>query len=53
VAAIAAVLIAVFPMRLRVSPPLTRIVGVAAVFWLAILLFGTLGDVLTRAWLRL
>ena len=52
-AAVAAALIAVFPMRLRVSPPLTRIVGVAALVWLAILLLGTLDDVLTRGWLRL
>ena len=53
VAAVAAVLIAVFPMRLRVSSPLTQIVGVAALVWLAILLFGTLDDVLTRGWLAL
>jgi cytochrome c oxidase subunit 3 len=51
-AAVGAVLIAVFPMRLRVSPPLTRIVGVAALVWLALLLLGTLDDVLTRGWLR-
>jgi cytochrome c oxidase subunit III len=53
VAAVAAVLIAAFPMRLRLSPPLTRIVGLAALVWLAILLLGTLDDVLTRGWLRL
>jgi cytochrome c oxidase subunit 4 len=52
IAAVQAVLIAVFLMRLRVSPPLTQIVGVAALVWLAILLLGTLDDVLTRAWLR-
>jgi caa(3)-type oxidase subunit IV len=51
-AAIVAVLIATFLMRLRVSPPLTQVVAVAALVWLAILLFGTLGDVVTRGWLR-
>jgi cytochrome c oxidase subunit 3 len=51
-AAVGAILIAVFPMRLRISPPLTRIVGVAALVWLAILLLGTLDDILTRGWLR-
>jgi cytochrome c oxidase subunit III len=50
-AGIGAVLIATFLMRLRVSPPLTQLVAVAALFWLGILLFGTLGDVLTRGWL--
>jgi caa(3)-type oxidase subunit IV len=50
---VAAVLIAVFPMRLRVSSPLTQIVGLAALVWLAILLFGTMDDILTRGWLAL
>jgi caa(3)-type oxidase subunit IV len=53
VASVQAVLIAVFLMHLRISPPLTQIVGVAALVWLAILLLGTLDDVLTRGWLRL
>lgn len=53
IAGIQAILIATFLMRLRLSPPLTQIVGVAALVWLAILLLGTLDDVLTRAWLRL
>jgi caa(3)-type oxidase subunit IV len=53
IAGMQTVLIATFLMRLRLSPPLTRIVGVAALVWLAILLLGTLDDVLTRAWLRL
>lgn len=51
-AAVAAVLLAAFPMRLRLSPPLTQIVALAGLVWLAILLLGTLDDVLTRGWLR-
>ena len=52
IAAAQAALVAIFLMHLRVSPPLTQLVGVAALVWLAILLLGTLDDVLTRSWLR-
>ena len=52
IASVQALLIALFLMHLRFSPPLTQIVGLAALVWLAILLLGTLDDVLTRAWLR-
>jgi cytochrome c oxidase subunit 4 len=42
---------AVFFMHLRWSPPVTRLVAVAALLWLGILMVGTLDDVLTRGWL--
>ena len=51
IAAAKAVLIAVFFMHLRGSPPVTRLVGIAALVWLSILIVGTLDDVLTRGWL--
>ena len=38
-------------MRLMRSPHRTMIVAGAGVFWLAILIVLTLGDVLTRGWL--
>jgi cytochrome c oxidase subunit IV len=41
----------VFFMHLRWSPPVTRLVAVAALLWLGILMVGTLDDVLTRGWL--
>ena len=51
IAAAEAVIMAVVFMRLRWSPPMTRLVSVAGLFWLAILMVGTLDDVLTRGWL--
>jgi cytochrome c oxidase subunit IV len=51
IAAAKAVLIALFFMHLRWSPAITRVVGLAALLWLAILMVGTLDDVLTRGWL--
>ena len=51
IAATKALLIALFFMHLRVSPGMTRLVGLAALLWLSILLVGTLDDVLTRSWL--
>jgi caa(3)-type oxidase subunit IV len=45
-----AIMGAVF-MRLHASPAITRLVAVAGLFWLGILLSGTLDDVLTRGWL--
>jgi cytochrome c oxidase subunit IV len=44
-------LIALFFMHLRASAGTTRIVALAALLWLAILIVGTLDDVLTRGWL--
>ena len=38
-------------MHLRWSQPITRLVGAAALLWLAILMVGTLDDILTRGWL--
>jgi cytochrome c oxidase subunit 4 len=51
IAAVQAVLIAMFLMHLRWSPALVRIIALAALLWLAILIVGTLDDVLTRGWL--
>jgi cytochrome c oxidase subunit 4 len=51
VAAIQAVLIGQYLMHLRWSPPVIRLVALAGVLWLAILLAGTLDDLLTRGWL--
>lgn len=51
IAAVEAVIMAVVFMRLRLSPPMTRLVSIAALLWLAILMVGTLDDVLTRGWL--
>lgn len=51
IAAAEAVIMAVVFMRLRWSPAMTRLVGVAALLWLGILMVGTLDDILTRGWL--
>jgi cytochrome c oxidase subunit 4 len=51
IAAVKAMLIVLFFMELKFSSPLVRIVGLAAILWLAILMVGTLDDVLTRDWL--
>ena len=51
IATLQAILVAVFFMHLRVSGGLPRLVGLAALGWLAILIAGTLDDLLTRAWL--
>jgi cytochrome c oxidase subunit 4 len=51
IAALKVLLIGLFFMHLRVSSGLTRLVAIAALAWLAILLAGTLDDLLTRAWL--
>jgi caa(3)-type oxidase subunit IV len=52
IAAVQAVLIAMFLMHLRWSPPLVRMIAFAALLWLAILIVGSLDDVLTRGWLN-
>ena len=46
-----AIISGMFLMHLRWSRPVTRLVGVIALLWLAILIFGTMDDVLTRGWL--
>src|SRR5512140_1536716 len=46
-----ALLVAMFFMHARYSGPLTKLVIVVALVWLAILMAGTLDDYLTRAWL--
>jgi caa(3)-type oxidase subunit IV len=51
IAAAQATLIALYYMRLRRSGGLPRLVALVAVFWLAIMLAGTLDDVLTRGWM--
>jgi cytochrome c oxidase subunit IV len=51
IAATKAVLIGLYFMHLRFSPPMTRIAALAGLFWLAIMLAGTLDDVVTRGWL--
>jgi cytochrome c oxidase subunit IV len=51
IAAVEAVIMAVVFMRLRSSPAMTRLVAIAGLFWLGILMSGTLDDVLTRNWL--
>jgi cytochrome c oxidase subunit IV len=51
IAAIKALLVVWFFMHLRVSHPMTRLAALAGLFWLAILLAGTMDDVVTRGWL--
>jgi cytochrome c oxidase subunit 4 len=51
IAAIKAVLIGLYFMHLRFSPPVSRLAALAGLFWFAILLAGTLDDVVTRGWL--
>jgi cytochrome c oxidase subunit 4 len=53
IAAVQAVLIAMFLMHLRWSSAVIRIIALAALLWLAILIVGTLDDVLTRGWLSI
>jgi cytochrome c oxidase subunit IV len=51
IASVEAVIMALVFMRLRRSPAMTRLVAIAGLFWLGILMSGTLDDVLTRNWL--
>lgn len=51
IAAVQAVLIGYYSMRVRFAHGVARLVVVAALVWLAILMVGTLDDVLTRGWL--
>ena len=52
IAVFKAVLVVLFFMHARYSPKLTWIVIVSGVFWLGILLTLTLGDYLTRGWIK-
>ena len=51
IAAVQAVLSALFLMHLRWTRPVTRLVAVIGLLWLGILIFGTMDDLLTRGWL--
>src|SRR5215212_432875 len=51
IAATKALLIAAVFMHLRSGTATTRLTAIAGLFWLAILLAGTLDDVVTRGWL--
>ncbi len=51
IAAVKAVLIALFFMHARYSSGITRVVMVGGLLWLGILIVGTLDDVVTRGWL--
>jgi cytochrome c oxidase subunit 4 len=51
IAATKALLVAWFFMHLRASRRITRLTALAGLFWLSILLAGTLDDVVTRGWL--
>ena len=51
IAALKTVLIGWFFMHLRVSTATARLAALAGLFWLAIMLAGTLDDVVTRGWL--
>jgi cytochrome c oxidase subunit 4 len=51
IAATKAVLIGLYFMHLRFSPPVNRLAALAGLLWLAIMLSGTLDDVVTRGWL--
>jgi cytochrome c oxidase subunit 4 len=50
-AAIQAVLVAMFLMHLRWSSTLVRLFAAAGIVWMCILIAGTMDDVLTRGWL--
>lgn len=51
IAAAKAILIGLYFMHLKYSFPQQRLAIPAALLWLAILIVGTLDDVLTRGWL--
>jgi len=51
IAAVQAAICAVLLMHLRWSRPVVRLVAVIALLWLAILIGGTMDDLLTRGWL--
>ena len=51
IAAIEVVIMVWWFMGLRFSSPVSKLVAIAALVWLAILMSGTLEDLLTRGWL--
>jgi cytochrome c oxidase subunit 4 len=51
IAAVKAVLVALFFMHVRDSPRLTSAVVIGSLFWLFILLALTMSDYLTRGWM--
>jgi cytochrome c oxidase subunit 4 len=53
IAAVQALLIVMFSMHLRWSPPIVRVFALAGLVWMSILIAGTMDDVLTRAWLAI
>jgi len=50
IAVVKMLLVVLFFMHVKYSPKLTKLVLVAAVFWLALLLTFTLSDVFSRNW---
>lgn len=52
IAVIKALLVALFFMHVRYSSRLTRIVVAGGLMWLVILIALTMGDYLTRGWLK-
>ena len=50
IACLKASLVVLFFMHLHYSPNRTKLVIVAAVFWLAIMLFMTMSDYISRPW---
>jgi cytochrome c oxidase subunit IV len=50
-ATLKALLVVMYFMNVRHSGPLMKIVIIVALFWLGILIAGTLDDYLTRTWL--
>ena len=50
IACLKASLVVLFFMHLRYSPNRTKLVMVAAIFWLAIMLFMTMSDYISRPW---
>lgn len=51
IAAIKMTLVGLFFMHLLYARGLTRIVVLAGIFWLALMVCGTLADLFTRSWL--
>jgi cytochrome c oxidase subunit IV len=51
IATFKAALVVLFFMHARYSPKRTQLVIVASVFWLAIMLFMTMSDYISRSWL--
>ena len=50
IATLKATLVILFFMHAKYSPRRTQLVIIAAVFWLAVMLFMTMSDYLTRPW---